>query len=983
MSDCDPDLRRSEAAKGDFPADWLRAKQTACGRLRRLWHIRQPIVTFILLGSLVWAHPWVDAQTVKSDRQAAAITGVVIDPSGAVVRGAAVTLMSDDEPPVAVTVTKTGPTGRYRLDAGPGTCTLVVEAAGFARFESAPLRIAAAVSDAGPQAWTLDVELRLAQRIEKIEVPGESASSGNGNALVLSGRDVEQMPLDSATLLDELQSLAGGPNAQLYVSGFSGGKLPPRNNIGGIRIRQNAYSAEYDTDPGNGVIQVTTRPGTDQLHGEVYLYGDDSALNAGNPFAPGQPGYYANGSGGSLTGPLNHRASYFAGWDQLALEMNSAIDAQTLDANLDPAQVSYAVRTPRSVVDASSRLDLRNGASSTVMARYAFDRVTQTNGGIGQLALASQGFSNSTVAQTLQLSNTQLMGAKIVNETRFQYIRARAAQTPVSTDPAILVEGAFLGGGNDQGAFSDHQDRYELQNYVSLAEGRHYLKLGGRLRVGRDANTSLANFNGEFIFATLSAYMATAQGTPAASEFSLNTGSPNAEVAVADAGLFLEDDWKVAQNLTLSYGLRFETQTGIADHADWAPRVGFSWSPAKAATKGAPNYVLHGGAGVFYRRFSSDSSLQAERQNGVTQQEYVVVSPPLCPEITGMASTGCPVISNVVGLPGLTGMSGLAGLAAQLGSATVYRISPNFHAPYYIGESAAIDRRLGHFGTASLTYLNNRGEHTQTTENVNAPLPGTYIPTAPTSGVRPDGGNENIYEFVSEGVSRSNRLTTNVSVHTGRVIVYGYYMLRFDRSDAESDGSFPSDQYDLGVDYGRSLDDVRHTLTMGENAKLPYGIETSGYLRAMSGAPFNIVVGEDLNGDTQFNDRPAFATDLTRPSVVATRWGSFDTSPIAGQKIIPRNYAQGPGLFLVNLAVGKSLGFGPELAAGATPAKGPLPRKYTAQFWVQSQNALNHPNLTPPVGTLNSPLFGQSTGVTGASQLSADRVVDLQLSMRF
>jgi len=232
-------------------------------------------------------------------------------------------------------------------------------------------------------------------------------------------------------------------------------------------------------------------------------------------------------------------------------------------------------------------------------------------------------------------------------------------------------------------------------------------------------------------------------------------------------------------------------------------------------------------------------------------------------------------------------------------------------------------------------------------------------------------------------VSRSNRLTTNVSVHTGRVIVYGYYMLRFDRSDAESDGSFPSDQYDLGVDYGRSLDDVRHTLTMGENAKLPYGIETSGYLRAMSGAPFNIVVGEDLNGDTQFNDRPAFATDLTRPSVVATRWGSFDTSPIAGQKIIPRNYAQGPGLFLVNLAVGKSLGFGPELAAGATPAKGPLPRKYTAQFWVQSQNALNHPNLTPPVGTLNSPLFGQSTGVTGASQLSADRVVDLQLSMRF
>jgi hypothetical protein len=328
-------------------------------------------------------------------------------------------------------------------------------------------------------------------------------------------------------------------------------------------------------------------------------------------------------------------------------------------------------------------------------------------------------------------------------------------------------------------------------------------------------------------------------------------------------------------------------------------------------------------------------------------------------------------------------VSGLAGLAAQSGSATFYRISPNFHAPYYIGESVALDRRLGHLGTASVTYLNNRGVRTQTTENVNAPLPGTYNPADPTSGVRPDGGDENIYEFVSEGVSRSNRLTTNVSVHTARVAVYGYYMLRFDKSDGESDGSFPSNQYDMGVDYGRSLDDVRHSLTMGENANLPYGIETSGYLRAMSGAPFNIVVGEDLNGDTQFNDRPGFATDLTRPSVVTTRWGSFDTSPIAGQTIIPRNYGQGPGLFVVNLAVGKSLGFGPQLAAAAAPAKGPLPRKYTAQFWVQSQNVLNHSNLTPPVGTLNSSLFGQSTGVTGASQLSADRVVDLQLSLRF
>jgi hypothetical protein len=211
-------------------------------------------------------------------------------------------------------------------------------------------------------------------------------------------------------------------------------------------------------------------------------------------------------------------------------------------------------------------------------------------------------------------------------------------------------------------------------------------------------------------------------------------------------------------------------------------------------------------------------------------------------------------------------------------------------------------------------------------------------------------------------------------------------MLRYDKSDSDGASGFPSNQYDLGADYSRSLNDIRHSASLGDNASLPFGVHTSGYLRVTSGAPFNIVLGQDLNGDTEYNDRPAFATDLSRPSVVATRFGAFDTSPIAGQTIIPRNYGQGPGSFLVNFALGKVFRLGPDAKVGATNVPestlSPL-RKGTLDLWIEAQNVLNHPNLLPPVGTLSSPLFGRSVGLMSANVLSPDRVLVFQTQLRF
>lgn len=156
-------------------------------------------------------------------------------------------------------------------------------------------------------------------------------------------------------------------------------------------------------------------------------------------------------------------------------------------------------------------------------------------------------------------------------------------------------------------------------------------------------------------------------------------------------------------------------------------------------------------------------------------------------------------------------------------------------------------------------------------------------------------------------------------------------------------------------------------------------------------------MGQDLNGDTQFNDRPAFATDLSRASVVRTRWGDFDTAPLPGQKVIPVNYAQGPGTFVMNMRVMKDFNFGPVLpqetpapanAGSAKSAVGdkkkPVQRKYTLSLGVSSNNVLNHVNLAPPVGVLGSPLFGKSTALSGTfGNGSANRTVNVNLFFRF
>jgi hypothetical protein len=905
---------------------------------------------------------------------AAAVGGVVTDPSNALIPNASVTLRCP-APAQDVTVSSTR-SGRYNFTVKPQTgCVVLVTASGFAPFESEPLRL---MPD---RALTLDVRLRIEDRAE-VNVNDDGGASTdpgrNGDSLVLRGKAIDDLPLNSTELLQELDGLAGGATPDMYVDGFSNGTLPPRDSIREIRINQNPYSAQNDTNPGNGQIQVFTKPGANKLHGDFYAIGNDSGLNTQNRFVGSQPAYYNYFLNGNLNGPITKHSSFFVGLNRDDAQTNSVIDAQTLDPTYTTLlQVTQGVRSPNTGYYFSARVDVAPAKNSTVTMRYSLSPGDQRNGGVGGLNLLTQAFDSHTEIQTLQLSNSQILSAKFVNDTRFQYVRSRVRQSPASSDATVNVEGAFVGGGSNAGAYNDNQDRYELQNYVSASAGKEFFTFGGRFRATRDANHSSANYNGTYTFAcltltstcTANSYQATLRNGPGGgpSQYSVTQGNPNVAVEVNDTALFVQDDWKARNNLTLSGGLRFETQNVIADKADWAPRFGLVWGLKTRNGKPAL-YTLRAGAGIFYSRFGSGYVLQAMRQNGITQRQYLLTNPGCYP----------------------CGAADLAGAESQ---STVYQIGPSYHAPYYISTTVSLERQIDTWGSVTVTYLGNRGVHQQVTRNVNAPLPGTYNAAIPTGGVRPLGGNENIYQYDSSGVYHTDRLNTNFFLHfkSNRIILYGYYQLRHETTDA-SGGGFPSNQYNLAVDEGRSPSDIRHSFYAGTGLQLPFNFHSYIFARAQSGNPFNITVGQDLNGDSVFTDRPTFATDLTRASVVKTAYGNFDTSPIPGQTTIPINYGHGPGLFLVNVQLSREFHFGPEvkraanapapkLAAGQKPS---INRIFSLELGADAQNLFNQVNLAAPIGTLNSPLFGRSIALVNAgSNSSANRIVNLEAFFRF
>ncbi|MGH9605190.1 MAG: carboxypeptidase regulatory-like domain-containing protein [Terracidiphilus sp.] len=985
----------------------------------------------------------------------ATVRGHVADPSGALIPGAKVTIANALG--VAIKTTTSDATGDFTVTGlAPGNYIVEVEMPGFALYTSPTFALAAGESKRA------DVTMAIEVAKQQVEVsseggPAVSTEAGaNTSAIVLKGKDLDALSDDPDELSSELQALAGpaaGPNGgQIYIDGFTGGQLPPKSAIREIRINTNPFSAQFDR-LGYGRIEILTKPGTDTLHGRFFGMGNDSAFNTLNPFTKTIPSYHSYMINGTVSGPLSKSASFFFSAEQRNNQNDSIYTVQ--QADLASSGVYYVPTTvtgstvtivpynggllaPETHTNISPRVDLQLGQKNTLTLRYQFFRNNES-GNLGATSLPSQANSADTIEHSVQFDDTQVVTEHLVNETRFEFRRAIGTTTPVSTAPSLSVSQAFNGGGNGSQYSSSHSDHYELQNFTTLSAGKQAIEFGIWGRDNREAITTDSGFNGSFSFAHPSDYAGAlnelyngtacptapsssdevcdtspaAPGVNSPISMSYTTGNEKFQGNVFDVALFVQDDWTVNRFLTLSGGLRLESQNHTGDHADWAPRVAFAYA-LDGHKKGAqPKTVLRGGFGMFYDRFGVGNLMSLEElNNGPNSQKQYVINDPTCFTNTSLSPN----------------------FLASCGSATanppqIYQISPTYRSPDSEIFSTSLEHQLTKAATLTFTYVHSYGVHQLVTRDSNAYLPGTY--SCDSSGActasqpRPDPSLGIVHQYDPEAIFKENQIIVNVRAQLSpKFSVMGFYNASWANSDG-GDGSSPSNSYNLMQDYGRAgFVHPQWVFLMGSYTG-PWGLSFNPFLIAQAGQPYSVSTPFDLTGDTFYNDRPSYGAASNCSTQVAnyfsTPFGCLDAIPQPGEAIVPTDLGNSPSAVAVNLRLSRTFGIGPKVeATGGPPRGGGGPggggghgggrggfgggfggpfgggggmhggisntgRKYALNFSAQALNLFNDIDYGTPVGNIENSRFGQSTSLQKGifTSGSAARRIFFQAAFQF
>ncbi|MDP1571345.1 MAG: carboxypeptidase-like regulatory domain-containing protein [Vicinamibacterales bacterium] len=792
---------------------------------------------------------------------------------------------------------------------GPGAWRLTVEAGGFQSLEQA-ITVGRAPFEAAVQ---LPVSMQ-----EEIFVDDSSAPDRSGNAFArtLSADEIDALPDDPDEMADALRQMAG-PGAQIFVDGFGGGRLPPKNQIQQIRFRTNSFSAE-NHQAGMVRIDVITRPGMTGFGGMANVGFRDEALNARNVFAPEKAPEQQRRFMVNFGGPLVANRTSF----RLSVDGEMSYDSRTILAALPGETLSSQVRRPVDTANVRLRVDHALGQNNQLMAQYERRNGTRENLGVGDFDLPDRAFTTETVSDQIRVTNNRVLGAKAFNEFRVSFTASSTAQTPFSDAPTVRVLEAFTLGGAGQSGVRESRE-FEVANNVDFTVGRHAMRAGVLLEGGSWDSTSASNTNGMFTFGSVDDYL---RGRP--SLFAQRIGEAQVSYRHLQAGWFLQDDFRIGRNLSLGLGVRQEVQTHLADAWNIAPRAAFTWTPG-----GGP-LNIRGGWGIFYDWYETSLYEQTLRLDGTRQEEVIIVNP------------GYPEAGLGVG---------------QALPSSVIRVGDDLVMPTIQQMSIGFDRTLTSWLTVRADYLRLRGANTLRSINVNAPV----------DGVRPDAAFGNISQIVATGESHTDRVSVGLSfaVPQRRMSANVMYQYGTSKNFADSALSLPSDNRNPEADWGPSAQDVRHRVFLMGSVPLPLGVRVMYQVQGASALPYTITTGTDDNGDTVFNDRPAgVGRNSARGSATwngnirigrGFNLGGRASGPGAGP-MGPGGGGPGPGVS----TMGGGGGGGPMMMIMEGGAS-----RYRLDVYLQAFNVFNHTNYNQFVGNLRSPFYGTATSAAPARRI--------------
>jgi hypothetical protein len=738
-----------------------------------------------------------------------------------------------------------------------------------------------------------------------------------------------------------------------------------------LQVITNQFSAEYGRASG-GRVNLRLRGGANQFRGRGFYFFRDESLNANSYVRNSDPTrgirlpFQNHNAGGSLGGPLiRNRAFFFA-----AYEYDHIYDRAEIVALL-PVASNPAFPLPQpnganlgsSAVDRNGRPLTVNGGAAvglydlqlttprvahTVQARTDFNLGTRHNT-FALLTLASnrdeRGFPGGrrtldTLRRTgrnslsLAFADNFAASARMVNQMRFQFSRLTPADAPPNANSVVIIDiddprdvpgnpnanpltraGNLTAGASTLGGTDRREDRYQIQETLSYGRGNHILRFGLDVQAIRSRFIDLEDITGTFNFATPADFLA---GKPSRYRHRFNTESERRNTYT---GVFVQDDWRIRPNLTLSFGLRWDNETILDDRNNIGPRLSFAWDPFKTEKT-----VVRGGYGIFYNR----ALLR-------TLDDFILTSNTILVDTDNAAASAL-----------LTALQFPRALASndprvgQLGvreAGFVRRLGSGFRIPESYQASLGIEREIGRGFKIEVNYVFNRGLHLWRESNANAPrLPvgfsdfTTYLLSRdfnnapdPLTGQRPitSVGNADFARFnlsttssatIKEGAktiavfglnnqsisnatnvyraalaalrplrsdpqltqveelqARGNSFYHGVSLELqGRLTSRGFVRASYTLSKLIDDGvvntSSPLVVNDFGRERALSLLDARHRFALSGTYQFPAllgRLNLAGTLNLASARPFNLGIGgNDRNLDDVGTDRPDFSGDL-------------------------------------------------------------------------------------------------------------------------